>query len=134
MALWREGLLARAVLAGRTRGYTRHPQLDRFRAARDPRAALDGYLGAVLAESRARGWRFSARKIRPPARPPRLRVTRGQVRFEWRHLLAKLRARDRARWTAQRRIRPALHPSFRLVRGGIAAWERGAVRRPARDL
>jgi len=28
VALWREGLLARAVLRGRTRGYRRHPQLE----------------------------------------------------------------------------------------------------------
>ena len=27
-ACWREALLAQAVLAGRTRGYTRHPQLE----------------------------------------------------------------------------------------------------------
>lgn len=27
VALWREGLLAQAVLAGQTRGYKRHPQL-----------------------------------------------------------------------------------------------------------
>jgi hypothetical protein len=32
VALWREALLAQAVLAGRTRGYTRHPQLARSAA------------------------------------------------------------------------------------------------------
>ncbi len=31
VALWREALLAQAVLAGRTRGYRHHPQLARFR-------------------------------------------------------------------------------------------------------
>ena len=31
VALWRESLLAQAVLAGRTRGYRSHPQLERFR-------------------------------------------------------------------------------------------------------
>ena len=30
-ACWREALLAQAVLAGRTRGYRAHPQLERFR-------------------------------------------------------------------------------------------------------
>jgi len=30
-ACWREALLAQAVLNGATRGYTRHPQLVRFR-------------------------------------------------------------------------------------------------------
>lgn len=32
VALWREGLLAQAVLRGRTKGYLHHPQLERFRA------------------------------------------------------------------------------------------------------
>ena len=36
VACWRESLLAQAVLAGRTRGYRNHPQLERFRAAPDP--------------------------------------------------------------------------------------------------
>ncbi|WP_245747334.1 pyrimidine dimer DNA glycosylase/endonuclease V [Frateuria terrea] len=31
LALWREGLLARAVLRGQTRGYRQHPPLERFR-------------------------------------------------------------------------------------------------------
>jgi len=40
-ALWREGLLAQAVLRGKTRGYRSHPQLERWRA-RDPREMTDG--------------------------------------------------------------------------------------------
>jgi len=35
-ALWREGLLARAVLQGQTRGYRHHPQLIRFQAHPEP--------------------------------------------------------------------------------------------------
>ncbi|MFA7542105.1 MAG: pyrimidine dimer DNA glycosylase/endonuclease V, partial [Lysobacterales bacterium] len=41
VALWREALLAKAVLAGRTRGYQQHPQLQRFREQADPLAAID---------------------------------------------------------------------------------------------
>ncbi|NMR20414.1 pyrimidine dimer DNA glycosylase/endonuclease V [Cellulomonas fimi] len=37
-ASWREGLLAQKVLAGGTKGYRNHPQLQRFRAAGVPRA------------------------------------------------------------------------------------------------
>ncbi len=33
VALWREALLAQAVLRGKTRGYQHHPQLQRFRSA-----------------------------------------------------------------------------------------------------
>ena len=32
VALWREALLAKNVLAGLTKGYKNHPQLDRFYA------------------------------------------------------------------------------------------------------
>lgn len=124
VALWREGLLARHVLLGRTKGYRHHPQLDRFRAARDPVAAVDAYLTCVLDEARARGYRFSARKIRRRL-PRRMTVTRGQLAYEWAHLRRKLRRRRPALLLALRGARPAPHPCFRVVAGPIAAWERG---------
>jgi len=65
VAVWREGLLAQAVLRGQTTGYTRHPQLARFRGA--------GALGAMAAYLREM---------------------------------------------------PNAHPLFRVVRGGVADWER----------
>ena len=63
VALWREALLAQAVLLGRTRGYTRHPQLERFRTAADPVAAIAGYLRVVADEAKARGYAFNAARI-----------------------------------------------------------------------
>ena len=63
VALWREGLLAQAVLLGRTRGYTRHPQLQRFRAAADPVACIAGYLRVVADEAKSRGYAFNAARI-----------------------------------------------------------------------
>ena len=126
VALWREGLLARAVLRGATRGYRHHPQLQRFRARRDPLAALDCYLSRVLDEARARGYAFDASKIRyRRCRHARAPVTAGQLAHEWRHLLAKLSARDPARAGAQRHDRAEPHGCFRVVAGGIADWERG---------
>ena len=47
-ACWREGLLARSVLRGETSGYKQHPQLERFRRAPDPLAAIEAYLGGIL--------------------------------------------------------------------------------------
>ena len=38
VALWREALLAQAVLKGQTRGYTNHPQLNRFKVAPNAQA------------------------------------------------------------------------------------------------
>jgi hypothetical protein len=124
VALWREGLLARAVLSGATVGYKRHPQLERFRRQADPLAALDGYLGAVLKEAGARGYEFDASKIRPRKRASRQPLRKGQLAYEWGHLLSKLYKRDRKRWAAVRRARPECHPAFRLVAGGVEKWER----------
>src|SRR5215831_2268557 len=65
VALWREGLLARAVLKGATKGYRRHPQLERFRAHQSPLAAINSYLGAVASEAVKRGYSFDRQKIGP---------------------------------------------------------------------
>lgn len=127
VALWREGLLARAVLAGRTRGYTHHPQLERFAAHAAPAEAMDAYLAEVLAESLRRGYRFDASKIAPPAQAPApLAASTGQRDHEWQHLVAKLANRS-PEWGAQwatLATPPALHPLFALVDGPIASWER----------
>jgi hypothetical protein len=129
VTLWREGLLARAVLLGKTLGYRHHPQLARFKNASDPIRAIDRYLSRVLDEALTRGYRFDARKIAylPPA-GRRMPVTRGQLAFEWHHLLRKLATRDRDRWRAQRGLSPKVHVSFRVVPGPLASWERGAVK------
>jgi hypothetical protein len=122
VALWREGLLARKVLAGRTRGYRQHPQLERFRAERDPVAAIDAYLSRVVDEAEARGYRFDRSKIRY-RRPVRMTVSAGQLAYEWAHLRKKLAVRDRGRLAALRGAAPEPHPCFRITRGAIAAWE-----------
>jgi hypothetical protein len=55
VALWREALLAQAVLSGRTRGYRHHPQLHRFRGHSGPRGAIAEDLRGVHAEAMSRG-------------------------------------------------------------------------------
>ena len=130
VALWREALLAQAVLRGRTRGYTRHPQLERFRAGPSPAGAIASYLRVVHAESVRRGYRFEARKIGREGDARTIAVPRGQLRLEWRHLLRKLDVRDPGLRRELARVkRPEPHPSFRIVAGGVAAWEKGPARR-----
>ncbi|HKA15083.1 MAG TPA: pyrimidine dimer DNA glycosylase/endonuclease V [Myxococcota bacterium] len=125
VALWREALLAKRVLQERTRGYRHHPQLERFRAHSDPLLAIDAYLAAVHGEAEHRGYSFDARKIGARGDARRIAVPRGQVAYEWRHLLAKLRVRDPARRRRLARMeRPAPHPLFRIVAGDVASWER----------
>lgn len=52
VALWREGLLARAVLKGKTKGYTNHTQLIRFKKQKNPVLFLDTFLNQVYLESK----------------------------------------------------------------------------------
>lgn len=125
VALWREGLLAQAVLAGETRGYRHHPQLHRFREQRDPLDAVARYLREVHREATVRGYRFDASKLRSARGRRRIPVTRGQLRYEREHLLAKLVARDPERVGSVPGPRSvAVHPLFELVAGPIEDWER----------
>ena len=125
VALWREALLARAVLRGETKGYRNHPQLARFKSHASPRSAINAYLAAVHSEATRRGYSFDRRKIGPVRSRSRIRVNAGQLDYEWRHLLAKLRARspsDHRRW--RKLARPHHHPLFRIVPGPVEEWER----------
>lgn len=129
VALWREALLARAVLHGLTRGYTRHPQLERFRGHADPRLAICVYLSAVHGESLARGYTFDAAKVGEVRDCLRIRAPAGQVAYEWQHLLAKLASRNPALHERWRGVEtPALHPLFEPCAGGIEPWERFEAR------
>lgn len=125
VALWREALLARAVLRGRTKGYRHHPQLQRFREHAAPRSAISTYLDAVHAEARLRGYAFDAGKIGAGRCRERIAVTQGQIAHEWDHLLRKLAKRSPSVYRRWRSVRsPDCHPLMRRRAGGIAEWER----------
>lgn len=125
VALWREALLARAVLRGRTRGYRHHPQLERFRAHPAPRAAISAYLGAVHAEATSRGYSFDRTKVGPVRSVAPIPVTHEQLAHEWDHLLRKLSARSPALYRRWRTVAtPDCHPAFRGRPGPVASWER----------
>lgn len=132
VALWREGLLAQAVLAGQTRGYRHHPQLVRFQQTSNPCGYIAAYLEAVQAEAARRGYRFDASKIGPAENPERLSVTTGQLDYEWGHLGHKLQGRS-PEWLVQLGPleRPESHPLFQVVSGAIADWEVLTVRKTA---
>ena len=125
VALWREALLAKAVLRGETRGYRHHPQLERFNAHPQPRSAINAYLAAVHAEATSRGYRFDRSKIGPVRSVASIPVTTGQLEREWEHLLRKLAGRSPAVWTQWAGLRePDVHPLFHVVPGPVAPWER----------
>jgi hypothetical protein len=125
VALWREGLLARAVLREETRGYRHHPQLQRFQSQPSPRLAINAYLAAVHAEATARGYAFDRSKIGPVRVVEPIAATSGQVDYEWAHLLRKLAARSPALFERWRDFdAPECHPLFHAHPGPVAAWER----------
>lgn len=127
VAVWREALLAQKVLRGATRGYRYHPQLERFRAAADPRAAIATYLAGVLEEAKRRGYTFDGRKIGRRRLSGKLVATRGQLLYEWRHLKRKLRQRSPEQYRVVRLVKvPAAHAVFRIVPGQVEGWERTA--------
>ena len=125
VALWREGLLAQKVLAGKTRGYRHHPQLTRFLAIHDPLAAIATYLSAVREEAVAREYSFDANKLTQSRFEGTLEETQGQLLYEWKHLRAKLKRRSPATYRIVRAITvPEAHPLFRILPGEVRDWER----------
>lgn len=125
VALWRETLLAQAVLRGETRGYRNHPQLDRFKKQMAPLAAISAYLKGIYIEASARGYAFDKTKIMPTRKSTPLTVTRGQMMYEWEHLLTKLKARNIELYRKWRNTeKPQAHPIFSIHPGDIEPWEK----------
>ena len=76
-------------------------------------------------EAARRGYVFDAGKIRRVSRRVSLPVTRGQLDYELAHLRAKLAVRDAGAYARiAGLLRPAAHPLFRVVPGGVEEWER----------
>jgi hypothetical protein len=123
VAVWREGLLAQKVLLGQTKGYRFHPQLQRFRASKNPTATIGTYLWAVLDEARSRGYHFDASRIATGRLLVSIPVTQGQLDFEQQHLMKKLRIRDQARFRILGAGTARPHPMLRVVPGGPEPWE-----------
>ncbi|MGV8074910.1 MAG: pyrimidine dimer DNA glycosylase/endonuclease V [Syntrophobacteraceae bacterium] len=124
VSVWREALLAQAVLGGKTRGYRNHPQLLRFKAQDNPSAAIGAYLKCVYEEAVRRGYRFDCSRIADKSIPEPISVSVGQLLFEWNHLIEKLKTRDYARYERLRVLsEPEPHPLFHIVEGGVESWE-----------
>jgi hypothetical protein len=130
-ALWREGLLAGKVLAGGTKGYRNHPQLERFKRTPAPEKAIDAYLAEVLKEALLRGYKFNASKIGVSPCVEKIPVTSGQIDYEWRHLLSKLERRSPSLFKKYCLLRaPEPHPVFIIVSGEVEPWERIRNKQP----
>lgn len=124
VALWRETLLAKHVLEGRTKGYVNHPQLIRFKNAPAPVETINQYLAEIFEEASRRDYNFDKQKINWSFNPCKLTVTQGQLDYEVSHLLRKLRERD-VKLFKQVKTFSSLdpHPLFDIIEGEIETWE-----------
>lgn len=124
VALWRETLLAQHVLEGKTKGYTNHPQLIRFKAVENPQEAINQYLAEVWEEATIRGYKFDRTKINWDFTPIEISVTSGQINYEREHLSRKLLVRDEEKLrTLPNYSDLEVAQIFRIVEGEIEPWE-----------
>lgn len=126
VALWREALLAQAVLSDFTRSYKKHPQLLRFQVHPEPLLAIGAYLKEIQIAATARGYSFNATKIRyTPLSVSPILVTSGQIHYEFSHLKQKLLRRNPKQLARLDLIpEPECHPLFQIHPGDIENWER----------
>lgn len=125
VALWREALLAKKVLEGKTKGYKNHPQLSRFKMAKEPLDAINNYLHYVWVEANRRSYSFDKNKYKSVTNIDPMKVTMKQLNFEKRHLLAKLKLRDEEKYNeiiVVNNLEP--HPLFNIITGEIEPWEK----------
>lgn len=124
VALWREALLAQAVLQGKTSGYTNHPQLIRFKETKNELGAIASYLRYVHQESENRGYKFDKNKIQKRRMNKKISVNKGQIEYEFTHLLRKLKQRDAKLYGKLKNTKVIkLHPLFVEKSGEIEDWE-----------
>ncbi|SBV97193.1 pyrimidine dimer DNA glycosylase/endonuclease V [uncultured Dysgonomonas sp.] len=123
-ACWREGLLAKNVLLGNTKGYTNHPQLIRFKNSPDPNFYIDAFLTEVYKEAMRRNFSYSKEKIRMIENFSPIPVTKGQLEYEYEHLRRKLQKRSLElleKLPALTELKP--HPLFETIEGEVEHWE-----------
>jgi len=125
VALWREALLAKNVLEGKTSGYKNHPQLNRFKLSEQPINTINYYLKLVWLEAENRNYNFDKSKFVGISDVEQINVTTGQINFEKEHLLNKLRLRDKKKYNENIDLSIyETHPLFNLIDGEIESWEK----------
>jgi hypothetical protein len=125
VALWREALLAKHVLEGKTKGYKNHPQLLRFKASIYPLECINFYLSKIYDEALKRGYHFDKSKIDWKFNVYNIGVTSGQLDYEKKHLLKKLKTRDSIKYKEFKLIdNLEIHPLFTVIEGDLEYWEK----------
>lgn len=125
VALWRETLLAKNVLEGKTKGYRNHPQLIRFKTTQNPLKAINFYLQHVWIEATKRSYNFDSSKFTSIENIDKIKVKSGQLEFEQNHLLKKLKIRNIKKHSELLIVSHIeTHPLFIPTNGEIETWEK----------
>jgi len=123
VALWREALLAKKVLEGKTRGFKNHPQLLRFKESKNPIKFINKYLENIYNEAKNRGYSFDINKFKKIKFYKKINKKSGQLQYEISHLTKKIqrRAPKEIRKIEKRII---TNPIFKTIKGKIEDWEK----------
>lgn len=125
VALWRESLLAQKVLKGKTKGYKKHPQLERFKIQKKPIESLANYLEHVANEAKKRKYKFNKTKIHKTKSEKEIYITLGQLKHEFKHLKKKLKKRAPEKYLEIYKVKKIeAHPSFKIKQGEKEIWEK----------
>lgn len=125
VACWRESLLAKNVLEGKTVGYKNHPQLKRFKEYSSPVKAINAYIYELLLEAKKRKYKFDEKKVKATKLVEAISVNDEQLNYEYEHLLEKVKKRSSEKYEEIKNTKQIkTHPLFKEVKGPIEAWEK----------
>jgi len=129
-AQWREALLCRAVLEGKTKGYTKHPQFLRVKEHPEAMRFINLFLVEIWNEAVKREYKFDESKLireKNPNSISPMEVSEDQLEYEFLHLLDKLNEFDAQRMTnLQYFHEEGIFPNdlFIVIPGGIMDFEK----------
>jgi hypothetical protein len=76
-------------------------------------------------EGKKRGYKFDIKKILPIKKYKIIKITTGQLNYEFYHLLKKLKIRDKKQYLKIKNIKKILpNKIFKLINGKIESWEK----------
>ncbi len=123
VALWREALLAKKVLEGKTKGYKNHPQLIRFKNSENPLKFINKYLEIVYNEAKNREYKFDIKKFQKIKLNKKINITTEQIEYEINHLIKKIQKRAPHELNRIEKYIKA-NPIFKIINGEIESWEK----------
>ena len=86
--------------------------------------AIASYLRYIEKEAKKRGYKFNSNKIINKRIKAKILVNSGQIEYEFKHLLKKLKEREPNLYKKLKDTRTIkLHPLFKKKKGGVEEWE-----------